>query len=289
MDRRLGALALTALLLLSGCSFLGAAPTGPGAGTSTPTTTPADTATPTNGGAGTATPPADATATPTATAVPLPDGYGPSGVDNLTLALQNHRTALVDAGSFTISYRATLLTNDGQSSISAVRTTNVSQARGYEATNISNGPVRERFVDNGTEYVRTDPVDGEVFYNRSSNAVYDPRRYTATELVRPALENVTYKNAERVERANRTFFRYRVSRVENLQSLLGSSVDPANVTSFDAALVVAADGSIQRVGYRATVDRGGEEFTVQVRIDLVQQGGVNLGEPAWLDEAKQSG
>lgn len=279
MDRRLGALALTALLLLSGCSFLGAAPTGPGAGTPTPT----------NGASGATTSTDGTTVTPTATPEPLPDGYGPSGVDNLSVALRGHRTALADSGSFTISYRATLLTSDGQSAISAVRSTNVTQERGYEATNISNGPVRERFVDDGTEYVRTDPVDGETYYNRSSGVVYDHRTYTATELVRPALENVTYKNAERIERANRTFFRYRVSRVENLQSLLGSSVNPANVTSFDAAMVVAADGSIQRVGYQATVDRGGEEFTVQVRIDLVQQGGVNLGEPAWLDEAKQSG
>ena len=289
MDRRLGALALTALLLLSGCSFLGAAPTGPGAGTATSTTTPPATTSPTNGGGGSATPTDGDTTSPTVTPEPLPGGYGPSGVDNLSVALQSHRTALVDSGSFTISYRATLLTSDGQSAITAVRTTNVTQQRGYEATNISNGPVRERFVDNGTAYVRTDPVDGDAYYNRSSSVVYDPRRYTATELVRPALENVTYKNAERIERANRTFFRYRVSRVENLQSLLGSSVNPANVTSFDAAMVVAADGSIQRVGYQATVDRGGEEFTVQVRIDLVQQGGVNLGEPAWLDEAKQSG
>lgn len=284
MDRRLGALALTTLLLLSGCSFLGGAPTGPGAGTPTPATT----ATPTNGGGGTATPTDGTTATPTATAAPLPDGYGPSGADNLSVALRGHRTALVDDGSFTISYRATLLTGDGQSAISAVRTTNVTRERGYEAMNISNGPVRERFVDNGTEYVRTDPIGGDAYYNRSSDVVYDPRTYTATELLRPALENVTYKNAERIERANRTFFRYRVSRVQNLQSLLGSSVNPANVTSFDAAMIVAADGSIQRVGYQATVDRGGEEFTVQVRIDLVRQGGVNLGEPAWLDEAKQS-
>ena len=277
MDRRLGVLALTTVLLLSGCSFLGTAPSGPGVGTPAPTTTAAPpTATPTTTAAG------------TATALPLPDGYGPSGVENISVALRQHRTALVDAGSFTVNYQATLLTGDGRSAVSSVRSTNVTQRRGYEATNVSNGPVRERFVTDGTAYVRTDPVDGDTFYDRSTNAVYDPRSYTATELLRPALENVTYKNAERLRRSNRTFFRYRVSEVENLQSLLGSGVDPANVTSFDAALVVAADGSVQRVGYQATVDRGAEEFTVQVRIDLVQQGGVVLGDPRWLDEAKQS-
>jgi hypothetical protein len=37
MDQRFGALALTALLLLSGCSFLGGAP---GTGTPVPTATP---------------------------------------------------------------------------------------------------------------------------------------------------------------------------------------------------------------------------------------------------------
>lgn len=278
MDRRLGVLALTTLLLLSGCSFIGGSPA-LGPGTPTPTT-PAGTATPAPSGSG--------GGAPNSTAAPLPDGYGPSGAENLSVALRQHRTALVDSGSFTVSYQATLLTGDGRSAISAVRSTNVTQERGYEATNVSNGPVRERFVDDGSAYVRTDPVGGDVYYNRSSNVVYDPREYTAAELVRPALENVTYKNAERIERANRTFFRYRASEVENLQSLLGRGVDPANVTSFDAALVVAADGSVQRVGYQATVDRGAEQFTVQVRIDLVQQGGVVLGEPRWLDEAKQS-
>lgn len=287
MDRRFGAIALTVLLLLSGCSFLGSAP-GNGTGTPTPasTATPTATATP----APTATPTATATPTPTRTATPrpLPDGYGPSGVDNLSVALREHRTALVNDGSFTISYQATLVTSNGRSAVSSVRSTNLSQQRGYEATNVTNGAVREQFVDNGTAYVRTDPAGGEVFYNRSSSVVYDPRTYTATELIRPALENVTYKNAERIERGNRTFFRYRVSRVENLESLLGSGVNPENVTAFDAALVVAEDGSVQRVGYQATVDRGAEEFTVQVRIDVVQQGGVVLGEPPWLDEAKQS-
>jgi hypothetical protein len=276
MDRRLGVLALAALLSLSGCSFLGAGPVGPGS--PTPAAPPGGTPTQTPIGGGATTP----------TAVPLPAGYGPSGAENLSAALGRHQTALVDSGSFTVSYRATLLTGAGRSSLSAVRSTNVSLERGYEATNVSNGPVRERFVTNGTAYVRTDPVDGAVYYDTSTDAGYDPRAYTATDLVRPALENVTYKNAERIERGNRTFFRYRASEVSDLQSLLGRGVDPANVTSFDAGLVVAADGSVQRVAYQATVDRGAEQFTVQVRIDLVQQGGVVLGEPRWLDEAEQS-
>jgi hypothetical protein len=274
MDSRIGALALTTLLLLSGCSFLGASPLGPGGATGTPT--PTTTATPTP------------TSTPTATPAPLPDGYAPSGADDLSVALDSHQSALVDSESFTVSYRATLLTGEGRSSIASVRSTNVTQARGYEATNITNGATRENFLTDGTAYVRTNPAGGAVYYNRASNVTYDPRRYTAVEFVRPALENVTYKNAERIERGNRTFFRYRVSEVRNLQSLLGEGVNPENVTSFDAALLVAADGSVQRIGYRATVDRGAEELVVQVRIDLLQQGGVVLGEPAWLDEARRS-
>lgn len=47
-------------------------------------------------------------------------------------------------------------------------------------------------------------------------------------------------------------------------------MDSENVTSFDATLVVAADGSVQRVGYQATVDQGVEELVVQFRIDLLQ-------------------
>jgi len=276
MDRRRGALALTTLLLLSGCSFLGASPLGSsgGTGTHTPATTTTHTPTP--------------TATATATSAQLPEGYAPSGVDNLSVALGAHQSALVDSGSFTISYRATLLTGEGRSSIASVRSANVTQARGYEATNVTNGATRETFLTDGTAYVRTNPAGGAVYYNRTSNVTYDPRRYTAAEFVRPALENVTYKNAERIERRNRTFFRYRVSEVRSLQSLLGEGVNPENVTSFDAALVVAADGSVQRVGYQATVERGAEELVVQVRIDLLQQGGVVLGEPAWLGEARQS-
>jgi hypothetical protein len=280
MDRRLAALVLAALLSLSGCSFLGAAPLGPGKPTPDAAPGVTTTQTPTDGDT------ESATATPTA--VPLPAGYGPSGAANLGVALDRHQTTLVDSGSFTVRYQATLLTDAGRSSLSAVRSTNVRRERGYEATNVSNGLVRERFVTNGTAYVRTGPVDGEASYDTAADAGYDPRAYTAADLVRPALENVTYKNAERIERGNRTFFRYRASEVRNLQSLLGSGVDPANVTAFDAGLVVAADGSVQRVAYQATMDRGAEQFTVQVRVDLVQQSGVVLDEPRWLDEAKRS-
>ena len=282
MDRRFGAVALTALLFLTGCSFLGAVPGGPGTGT--PAQTATATATPSPSPTATATP----TDSPTARPEPLPAGYSPTGVDNLSVALERHRTALVDTGSFTISYQATLLTDRGRSAISSVRSTNVTQALGYEATNITNGATRERFLTDGTAYVRTNPAGGDVYYNQTSNAEYDPARYTAVGLVRPALENVTYKNAERIERGNRTFFRFRASDVRDLESLLGAGVSPTNVTSFDAAIVVAADGSVQRVGYQATVERGDEEFAVQVRIDVIQQGDVVLGEPVWLDEAKQS-
>jgi hypothetical protein len=272
MDRRLGVVALAALVLLSGCPFLDSLP---GGGTPTPT--------------GTDPPTADET-TPTAgtpTAAPPPDGYGPSGVENFTLALDSHRSGLVDTGSFSVSYQATVATENGHAGIASVRTTNVSQAVGYEATNVTNGAMTERYVTNGKAYVRTDPAGGDVYYNRSS-AVYDAREYTATELVRPALENVTYMSAERMEQGNRTFFRFRASRVTDLESLLGSRLDPANVTSFDAALVVSEDGVVQRVGHWATVEREGGTLTLRVRIDVTEQLGVSLGEPGWVEEARRA-
>jgi hypothetical protein len=156
MHGRLGALALTTLLLLSGCSFIGASPPEHGGGTATPTS------------ANTATQMPTPTVTATPTPVALPDGYGPSGVDDLSAALGAHQSALVDSESFTISYRATLLTSQGRSTIASVRSTNVTQARGYEATNLTNGATRENFLTDGTAYVRTNPAGGEVYYTFSS-------------------------------------------------------------------------------------------------------------------------
>lgn len=274
MSRRLAALLLVALVLLSGCSFLG------GTQSATPTPDGAD--------GGTPAPDGNQSANGTVPASAYPAGYGPTGAAAVERALESHRSELLAHDSFTIAYQARLLTEDGQAAISSIQSANRTSERGYVATNISDRGSTVNYVTNGTRYVRTNPPGSgteDVTYERGE-ATFDAARYAGTQLVRPALENVTYREPERIRRESGQYLRYRADEVRNVESLLGSGVSAENVSSFDAAMVVGPNGSVRRVAYQATIDREGRTFSLYVRVDVTQLGGVALTDPEWVSEAE---
>lgn len=280
MKRRAGTILLVTLVLLSGCSLLGGSPT----------------ATPTGGGDGArsggtngdGTTPGDAG---TRTPASYPPGYGPSGARDVDRAMEAHQAAMLSHDSFTVTYQASLLTNDGQAAISSLQTTNQTTRRAYVATNLSGDATTVSYVTDGERFTRTNPPGNgtdDVSYERTS-ATYAAAQYTGSQFIRPALENLTYAEPERIQRESGVFLRYRATEVRNVESLLGNGVNPANVSSFDAAIVVGPDGAVRRMAYRATIDRGDRQFSLSVRMDVSDVDGVTLTDPPWLDEARRRG
>lgn len=283
MRRPLLVAALAALVLLSGCSFLGGGGATPTAETDDPT--PTETVTPT----ATATPTSSPTPTPTPTPGPdYPDGYASDGIANGTAAAASHTDGLVARQSFIIDVNATVLTANRTAQVRQLQSVDLAQNRALVAINDSNGVRVTNYFDGETRYIRVDPPGGNETRYNSTNASLEPRAFTGSTFVSPALRNVTYGDANVTETGNGTFFGYRAATVNEsaFPLLFGPSINASNVTGFDAGVVVDEEGIVRRVSYRATVDRGDGPLLVSVRLRTVAIGDVSVSEPTWIDEAR---
>lgn len=253
---------VAALVVLSGCSGLlpngGTADGGPGSG---------------NGGG-----------SPTGSAYAA--GYAESGVTNATRAVESHRSALLNTSGFAVTYGATVNTADGSTTVDYVQRVETGSKEVLTRTNISGGGAvgnLSQYFANGTLYQRSSsPATGGVRYGNRS-ASYNLSSYTGTRLVRPVVSDVTYGASEVVTYQGDRAVRYTNATLENATSLLGRDVNPENVTSFDATLVVDASGIVRHVEYTATVEANGTR-TIDVTVD-VRPGGVTVDRPSWVAKA----
>ena len=280
MSRPLLAVTMAALMLTAGCSFLGGGGT-PTADTDepTPTGTPTATATPT------------ATETPSPTPTPTtqyPAGYGADGVENATAAGIAHTEALLDRDSFIVAINGSVLADNRTASVQQLQSVDLVRGRALVAVNDSERVERVTYFANGTRYARVAPPDGNVSYN-ATDAPLQPRTFTGISFIGPALTNVTYGEANVTETDEGTFYGYRAASVNRsaFRNLLGPSVDPENVTDFDAGFVVE-DGIVRRLSYQAAVERGNETIIVDVRLRTYAVDEVEVSPPPWLDEARES-
>ncbi|WP_255195924.1 DUF7537 family lipoprotein [Halorarius litoreus] len=276
MQRQLPVILLIALLVLSGCSFLGgpASPTPTDAGSVTSSPTPGAGSTPT---------------TTTRTPAPYPPGYGESGVVDADRAVQAHTQGVLDRESFIVEFNGTALTNESLASISALQTANLSTERAYVITHVEGRGTTTQFYENGTVYVRTDPPGENNTRYRSQQGAFEPRSFTGVDQVEPLIRNVEYGPPERVRRSDGgAFFRYRASGVENvsdIEPILGQGVDPANVTEFEVGIVVGPDGIVHRSAYRATIRRGDDTLKLAIEVNVLGFESTAVDRPDWLDEA----
>jgi hypothetical protein len=277
MSRPLLAAALAALVLLSGCSFLGGSGSTPTANTDDPTPT------------GATTPTATPSPTPTPTS-DYPDGYAPDGIENSTAAVASHVDSLRAHESFIVTTNGTVLTENRTESVQQLQSVDLRQDRALVAVNDSDSVETTTYFDNETRYVRVDPPgENNTRYN-TSDATLQPAAFTGGSFIAPALTNVTYGPANATVTENGTFYSYSASTVNRsaFPVLFGPSVNASNVTAFDAGVVVDEEGIVRRLSYQATVDRGDETLLVDVRLRTFAIDEVSVSEPNWLDEARAS-
>lgn len=274
MRRSLLAVVLAALVLTSGCSFLGgdATPTGQD---EPPTATP--------------TAPTSPTTTPTATPSKYPPGYSESGVTDAETALATHVDTLVDRQSFVVDINGSVATGDGTRALRQLQSIDVANGRAIVAVNGTSGVERVTYFADGKRYLRVNPPgENNTRYN-VTNATLEPRGFAGGGFLAPVLTNVTFGEVNETETENGTFYAYRSTAVDRsvFPTLFGPSVNPENVTRFEAGIVVDESGIVRRASYQAVVDRGDDQLFV--RLDL-QTYGINeadISPPPWLDEAEE--
>jgi hypothetical protein len=283
MRRSLLTAAVAVLVLTSGCSFLGGGGTTPTGTDATPTATSSPTPTPT----------ADGAATPTPTPAPsesFPDGYGETGVTDSEAALSSHVDSLANRQSFIVDINGSVATPNGTQALRQLQSVDIDDDRALIAVNGTSGVERTSYFGDGKRYLRVDPPGANNTRYNATNATLEPRGFTGSGFLAPVLTNVTFGEANITTTANGTFYAYSATSVDRsvLRSLLGPSVDPENVTRFDAGLVVDEEGIVRRMSYQAVVDRGDEQLVVRVGLRTYSIDEVDISEPPWLDEARQA-
>ncbi|MFB6206595.1 MAG: hypothetical protein ABEJ05_08745 [Haloglomus sp.] len=279
MRRSLSAVVLAALVLLSGCSLLGGGTTPTGA----PTPTPIPTPTPTSTSAATPTPtpaPADA----------FPAGYGETGVMDPETALSTHADSLVNHRSFVVDINGSVATGSGARVLRRLQSVDVDDGRALIAVNGTSSVRRTTYFADGKRYRRVDPPGADNVRYEVTDASLEPRAFTGIGFLTPVLTNLTYGSANVTETANGTFYAYSATGVDRsvLSRLLGPSIDPDNVTRFDAGVVVDEEGIVRQMSYRAVIERDGQRLVVSVELQTYAIDGVDISPPPWLDEARQA-
>lgn len=253
------AVALVAVVLLAGCSFLGGGPGSP-------------TATSPGGGNG-----------PGAAESGFPPGYGDSGVTNVTAALDANSEQLLSAGSFYLEYNGTAVSGDRTATSNSVQIVNVSQDRAYVITRVSNRGSSVQYYAGDRVYVQNDPPGENNTQYTSREVSVGPENFTGRQLYGPLLEHVEWGNLTTAD--NGSLYLYQAQSLERAKPVLGSSVDESNVTDFRGSLLVGSDGTIYRVAYGATVERE-TASDVGVAITTRKVGNTTVQEPTWLENAR---
>lgn len=249
--RSLAALALAALLLVTGCSAV------PGGGSA---------------GLG-------ASPTPAGPVYELP-ATGQALADA-------HEEALHTAGSFTADTNVTTRDGEADRSLSVVATTAVDVERGAVLLDATvAGTDRTVYVDpNGTGYQRT-TAGGESTYQRLDEAPDVGSLYAlpVASLVDEA--NLSYAGRDRV--AGVPVAVYEVTDLESVvaPSSVGTigAVDTESLESFEARLSISADGLVRRLHYHVELRLDGSTRAITLTVTFREVGVTTVDAPDWLDE-----
>ncbi|MFB6169512.1 MAG: hypothetical protein ABEJ06_00040 [Haloarculaceae archaeon] len=250
MRRRFAVTALVALVLVAGCVG------GPSEETSTATPTP--------------------TATETTTAAPsYPTGFGPDGVTNASAAASAHADALLASDGFTFAFNATRRDGGERRGVYLSR---VDLTDRQVLTYVHRPDTRYvQFYGDGVVYENL-TQNGETKY-ASQNATIPLNGTTGRSTVAQLLGGVEYGSPERVDGG----FRYGSERLVDARGIVG--VDRANVSSFEAAVVVGEDGVVRSITYESTYTQGGQQFTVTGELATSKVGSTDVERPDWTAKA----
>ena len=269
-------LAVAAMLLFAGCSFLGGSNATPDAGPAT-TDTPVD-------GDGSST----ATDSPAGQSFSYPAGYDESGVVNATDAAASHRQALVATDGFAVDYDADVTTPNTTTQVRYDQRVETSSEEVIRQTNVTSGDLQGlvvRYYADDTVYVksRQPGANGTTYANQSRQ--YALTSFTGIEFVVPAMEDVSYASSERTTRDGTQVVVYSDASLDRAQGLFGEGVAAENVSDFSATLVVGGDGIVRELTYSATVTSGGVDRQVDVTVTVSGVGETTVDQPDWLAQA----
>lgn len=265
---RHGVVALVAVAMLAGCSFL---PSGLG-----PTdATPSGTAIPSNG-----------TSTPANETDAYPAGYDADAVVDPDAAIDAHARGLLTAESFYLEYNGSAVSDDRTASVYSAQVVNLSTDRAYVVSVVQGAGSTVQYFSGDTVYVqRNPPGENDTSYDSSSASV-EPDAFTGRGLYGPLLRYVEWENAGPAG-DNGSFVHYRGESLAEVKPVLGEGVDRENVSEFRASLIVGRDGIVRQVVYGATVERT-ETSEVSVSVTTRQIGNTTVEAPEWLDRARSS-
>lgn len=201
-----------------------------------------------------------------------------------TAALQRgHRASLEGAGSFTYrqSYRTRSETMDLGPNRSVTARFDLRTGTSNVTTVLEDGLVATTYGEGEETYERTVYPSGRVEYGSPT----DPSgadAYLDSSLLGD-LRNFDLL----VHRTNASGHVYTVNGADNVSDAAfgGSGED---IVGFDFVAVVGSDGVLRSYDYRATVETdGGETYTLRASGRLVDRGTTTVGEPSWLETARE--
>lgn len=223
----------------------------------------------------------DPATTATTTGGPaFPTGFGPDGVVDALAALNGHTNVLVASSNFTFVFVSETRTPEETTNASLVNRVDADRRVVLRTVERADA-VATQYVTGGTAFTRIDPRDDRAVQYRSSAEQMRPTATTARPLIAGLINGVDWTDPEQVSVDGEPAVRYRAAELTNASAVLEVGNDA--VESFDATLVVAANGVVRQASYTATYSRDGQQVTDRVRLRFEAVGSTTVEEPNWVD------
>jgi hypothetical protein len=255
------AVALAVLMFSAGCSGLLPSET-------TPTTNETTSGTP--------------VASPTGPAEPLaeyPAGFSADGVTDSDAAINAHRAATYDAGSWTLVLEQRTVAGDRNQTLTdewQVDHSAKTQLRTLDAGSAT----RHVYLNETDGYIR-DTMANQSAYTHMATG-YNASRATQENGLTQFLSGVEYEHTATEERNGTTYAVYTSTGIKNNSTLAQGD----NIQSATSSLTVAEDGRITHFRFDATVTQAQAPPTnVTLELTFSDYGSTDAPAPNWLDEA----
>lgn len=207
-------------------------------------------------------------------------------VDGSTVA-ENHEAVIDEAGSFTLESSTSQSRGEQTQSVNTtvvvdyetgeLLSTQEASQRTISTYVLANGSTYQRFDSpRGTEYrIPRRPANASLFASGRIEALVNAFSYShvGTETVAGVETEV-----------------YEASGAEDLNESAPAfqTIDPENVTTLESRVYVTEDGLVKRVEYEIRLDVDGTETSVDVTQTYSRLGETTVAAPDWLDDAREN-
>jgi hypothetical protein len=188
----------------------------------------------------------------------LPEGYSMEGIENVSLAYQQHRESLHN-GSFHITYLQN--TSDADGTLSVITNGSAAEERWHMRIGTRNGPTTKAIYQTGsTQYVNT--FDGSKSVTTSETPFAVPDGTLENQTVREMLTDIEVYSPQAMSQGNETFIFYKV------ESYDGAAVEGGH-------FVIFPSGQIRIIYLKYDNSEIAYTTTMNDAVDVTQ--------PSWVD------